>query len=180
MTTYYVNLEIFPFKCPMTDRWMVPGSVLNVAIAYRSKLLLLSCVAVSSSLIVGVQTEWYSWKPLSPQGNVNLRQPLAAITKPRMHTPKLSSHHGFASTRRQLVISSACSAMSLVQFGIRRLSSAQKWPINERESALPPHMPTLAESGLGGIEFDTMHGIQRGETNSRPSPLSVSKKKEER
>ena len=68
--------------------------------------------------------------------------------------------------------------MSLFQFGVRRLSSTQKRVIIEGESTLPSHMPTLAESGLGSVEFDMMVSSEVGQL-ADPAP-SASKKRKKR
>lgn len=77
------------------------------------------------------------------------------------------------------MVSALSSAMSLFQFGIRRLSSAQQRPVDEGESALPSHMPTLAESGLGRVEFDAMVSSEVGRL-ADPTPSSASKKRRKR
>ena len=66
--------------------------------------------------------------------------------------------------------------MSLFQFGIRRLSSAQKRPVDEGEAALPSHMPTLAESGLGRVEFDTIASSEVRRL-ADPAPSASQKRK---
>ena len=68
--------------------------------------------------------------------------------------------------------------MSLFQFGIRRLSSAQRRPVDENESALPSHMPSLPESGLGQVEFDAIASSEVSQL-ADPAP-SASKKRKKR
>ena len=69
-------------------------------------------------------------------------------------------------------------AMSLFQFGKRRLSSAQKQPVDEGEGALTSHMPTLPESALGRVEFAAMVSSEMG-LLADPAP-SASKKSKKR
>lgn len=45
--------------------------------------------------------------------------------------------------------------VSLFQFGMKRLSLSQK-QANEAETSFPSHMPTLAESGLGSVKFNSV------------------------
>ena len=66
--------------------------------------------------------------------------------------------------------------MSLFQFGIRRLSSGQRRPVGENESALPSHMPSLPESGLGQVEFDAMASSEVGHL-ADPAPSAAKKRK---
>ena len=52
--------------------------------------------------------------------------------------------------------SSITSVMSLFQFGVRCISSSQEQNIVGESRTLPSHVPTLAESSLGRVEFDAI------------------------
>ena len=66
--------------------------------------------------------------------------------------------------------------MSLFQFGVRRVSTSQEQNINEGESTVPSHVPTLAESGLGRVEFDATVANGVGEL-ADPAPSASKRRK---
>ena len=64
--------------------------------------------------------------------------------------------------------------MSLFQYGVRRVSTSQVR--NYQETTAPSHIPTLAESGLGRVEFDTALASGIGEL-ADPAPSASKKRK---
>ena len=80
---------------------------------------------------------------------------------------------------RELSLRAPChvvrTAMSLFQFGVRHVSTSQGQN-NEGESAAPSHVPTLAESGLGRVEFDATLNNGIGELTD-PAPSASKKRK---
>lgn len=64
--------------------------------------------------------------------------------------------------------------MSLFQFNVRYVSISQERNINGGGSTVPSHVPTLAESCLGRVEFDASVANGVGEL-ADPAP-SASKK----
>ena len=66
------------------------------------------------------------------------------------------------------------SAMSLFQYGVRRLSKSQVQ--NDQEITAPSHIPTLAELGLGRVEFKMTLASGIGEL-ADPAPSAAKKRK---
>ena len=65
--------------------------------------------------------------------------------------------------------------MSLFQFGVRRVSTSHERS-NEGKSAVHSHVPTLAESALGRVEFDATLNNGIGEL-ADPAPSASKKRK---
>ena len=65
--------------------------------------------------------------------------------------------------------------MSLIQYGVRRVSTSQLRN-HQQEITAPSHIPTLAESGVRRDEFETTLASEIGEL-SDPAPSASKKKK---